>query len=121
MTNPHWRPRDAALMSDRPPEAEQRLLTTLGDPVLARLYAARGVTDPAELSLRLGDLLPAASLTGLDQAIQMLDEAIDAQAAIVSIGDFGAGGVTLPGRVMLAVREKLPPGDYRVADHFRHG
>ncbi len=121
MTNPHWRRRDAVLMSDRPPEAEQRLLTTLGDPVLARLYAARGVTDPAELSLRLGDLLPAASLTGLDQAIQTMDEAIDAQQAILIIGDFDADGATSTALMMLALREMGARVDYLVPDRFRYG
>ncbi|MEQ9563974.1 MAG: single-stranded-DNA-specific exonuclease RecJ, partial [Woeseiaceae bacterium] len=62
------------------------------DPVIARLYAARGVRREAELDYSLARLLPVSSLPGIDAAVDLLLGFRDKR--IVVIGDFDADGAT---------------------------
>ena len=63
-------------------------------PLLARLYASRGVTDKAELDYELKSLLPPASLTHATDAAHMLADAIEAEARLLIIGDYDCDGAT---------------------------
>jgi single-stranded-DNA-specific exonuclease len=63
-------------------------------PVLARIFAARGIHHPDELDQRLSKLLPFTALLGIDQAVQRLYQALKAQQRILVIGDFDADGAT---------------------------
>jgi len=62
------------------------------DPVLARLFAARGVTSPDQLDYGLAGLAPVGSLDGIDAAVELLLE--HKQDRIVVIGDFDVDGAT---------------------------
>ena len=57
-------------------------------PLLARLYAARGVKDKTELDYELKSLLPPATLTHATDAAHMLADAIEAEAKMLIIGDY---------------------------------
>src|SRR5690606_9298970 len=57
-------------------------------PVLARVYAARGVQTRDQLDLRLSRLLTPSALGGLDRACALLREAIAGDARILVVGDF---------------------------------
>lgn len=57
-------------------------------PVLARVYAARGVVSGDELDLRLARMLAPQGLGGLDAACALLVAAIAADARILVVGDF---------------------------------
>ena len=57
-----------------PPVAAQ--LSEHISPLLARLYAARGVDSVEQLSLKLNRLIPAQQMKGLDCAVNLLDQAI---------------------------------------------
>lgn len=63
------------------------------DPVLRRVYAARGV-DPAAVEPALGALHPVGSLGGVAEAAALLAAARREQAGIVIVGDFDADGAT---------------------------
>ncbi|MBI2399384.1 MAG: single-stranded-DNA-specific exonuclease RecJ [Xanthomonadales bacterium] len=63
-------------------------------PVLARVYAARGVTSPEQLDLRLTRLLAPDGLDGIDVACDLLRTAIANDARIVVVGDFDCDGAT---------------------------
>ena len=63
-------------------------------PVLARVYAARGVYTRDQLDLRLSRLLAPATLGGLDRACALLREAITNDARILIVGDFDCDGAT---------------------------
>lgn len=63
-------------------------------PVLQRVYAARGITEMAQLDTRLQALLPFHTLTDIDQAAQRLEQAIRQQQRILIVGDFDADGAT---------------------------
>ena len=63
-------------------------------PVLARVYAARGVVSGDELDLRLARMLAPQGLGGLDAACALLVAAIAADARILVVGDFDCDGAT---------------------------
>jgi single-stranded-DNA-specific exonuclease len=60
--------------------------------VLARLFAARGVTSPEQLDYGLAGLAPVGSLEGTDAAVELLLR--HKQDCIVVIGDFDVDGAT---------------------------
>lgn len=63
-------------------------------PVLARVYAARGVTSREQLDLRLSRMLTPAALGGLEAACTLLRDAITNDARILVVGDFDCDGAT---------------------------
>jgi single-stranded-DNA-specific exonuclease len=77
-----------------PAEAEQALLAAGLHPVEARLYAARGITQPDELATDLGRLLPFDLLKGAREAAARLAKAIAGQERILIVADYDADGAT---------------------------
>jgi single-stranded-DNA-specific exonuclease len=63
-------------------------------PVLARLLAARGVHDAQELKTELALLLPPAGLKGIDDAAQLLANAIAQQLRFCIVADYDCDGAT---------------------------
>jgi len=63
-------------------------------PVLARVYAARGVVSREQLDLRLSRMQPPQSLGGLDIACALLREAISSDSRVLVVGDFDCDGAT---------------------------
>lgn len=61
-------------------------------PVVARVLAARGIHEPEQLKLELRDLLPPASMRGIDQASACVMQAIKQQQRIVIAGDYDSLG-----------------------------
>lgn len=91
-------------------------------PLLARTYAARGVTDPALLNLDLAGLLPPDRLLHADRAAQRLAQALQQGQSLLLVGDFDADGAT---SCALAVRALRAFGatrvDYLVPNRFDYG
>lgn len=110
------RPLKSRRRSDRPlPAALSRL-----DPLLARLYAARGVNDPSQLELGLGRLAPVGSLAGIAEAVEVL--LAHRQRRIVVIGDFDADGATSTALVLRCLRDfGFEAVDYLVPNRFDFG
>ncbi len=96
-------------------------LTAALPPVLARIYAARGVQHPDELELSLKHLLPAQDLLGLDAALDRLELALNQQQQILIVGDFDADGATSTALMMLALRDMGAVVDFLVPDRFKYG
>src|SRR5512137_1885530 len=90
-------------------------------PLLARLYAARGVTDKAELDYELKSLLPPASLTNADAAAQILADAIEAEAKMLIIGDYDCDGATATAVGMRALKMLGADVDFLLPDRFKLG
>nr|WP_255697576.1 single-stranded-DNA-specific exonuclease RecJ [Pseudacidovorax sp. NFM-22] len=63
-------------------------------PLLARLYAARGVASADELDDGLARLLPPAGLRGADAAARLLADAIAADRRICVVADYDCDGAT---------------------------
>ena len=90
-------------------------------PVLQRIYAARGIR-PEDARPRLSTLLPPDGLPGLDQAVDLLRNAIERQARIVVVGDFDADGATGTAVAVLGLRLLgAARVGYRVPHRLRHG
>ncbi len=102
-----------------PPSVEQ--LKTHLSPLLARLYAARGIVSATQLELKLQGLIPAQQLKGLNEAVTLLDRAIEQQQRILIVGDFDADGATSTALMVLALRQMSANVDYLVPDRFKYG
>lgn len=63
-------------------------------PVLARIFAARGVKDASELDLRLSRLPSPSSLKQIHEAAGLISDAVMADERIVVVGDFDADGAS---------------------------
>lgn len=91
-------------------------------PVLARVYAARGVTSPEEMQHRLKLLASPTQLKGLEEAIVLLAAAVKSQQRILVVGDFDADGATSTALTVLALRAiGARYVDYLVPNRFRFG
>ncbi len=90
-------------------------------PLLRRLYAARGL-DPDSAQLHLAKLLPPQQLSGLNQALDLLQTAIETNQHIVIVGDFDCDGAT---GTAVAVRGLRVLGaqnvSYAVPNRLEHG
>jgi single-stranded-DNA-specific exonuclease len=90
------------------------------DRLLQRIYAARGVTGPAELDYGLHRMLPVSSLAGIDEAVALIRRY--AGERIMVIGDFDADGATSTALVMRCLREYgISDVEYLVPNRFRFG
>ena len=63
-------------------------------PLLQRVHSARGSTDAQQALPRLADLLPFQGMSGIDTAVDLLQDAIARDAHIVVVGDFDCDGAT---------------------------
>jgi single-stranded-DNA-specific exonuclease len=63
-------------------------------PLLRHVYAARGASTHALAQPRLAQLLSPDTLGGIDEATQLLADAMDTQRHIVVVGDFDCDGAT---------------------------
>ena len=64
------------------------------NPRLARVLAARGISDPAQLDHDLAALLPPGGMPDLERAAGLVADAIEAGQRILIVGDFDADGAT---------------------------
>jgi len=109
---------------DAPPRACHSLEAAGVHPLLARLFAARGVRSIDELSDDTARLLPPAALKGATEAAALLARAIEADARICVVADYDCDGATacavaLRGLAMLGARREALR--YVVPDRQLHG
>ena len=89
-------------------------------PFIAQLLARRGVQSELELELKLKHLL-APNMKGLQDAIQIIDQAIDENKKIVIVGDYDADGATSTALMVLVLGEMGADVNYLVPDRFKYG
>lgn len=82
------------LERDIPPRACWALEQAGIHPLLARLYAARGVQNKEELDDGLAHLLPPHTLKGAQEAAQLLADAIAANMSLCIVADYDCDGAT---------------------------
>ncbi|MBS0446832.1 MAG: single-stranded-DNA-specific exonuclease RecJ [Proteobacteria bacterium] len=111
-------------LRDAPPRTVWALEQAGFHPLLARLYAGRGVRDPCELDDAFAHLHAPAELRQADAAARLLADAIDAGRRIGIVADYDCDGATacavaLRGLALLgAPRDRL---GYVVPDRAVHG
>jgi len=82
------------LTRDVPPRSAWALEQSGVHPLLARLYAARGVQAPDELDDALAKLLPPSGLKGAQDAARLLADAIAADRRLCVVADYDCDGAT---------------------------
>lgn len=90
-------------------------------PLLARIYAARGVTDPKQLDAEFAGLLPLTQLKNAVTMAQMLAEAIVAKQRLLIVADYDADGATACAVGLRALRAFGATVDYLVPNRFEYG
>jgi single-stranded-DNA-specific exonuclease len=79
---------------DIPPRSVYALEQAGVHPLLARLYAARGVTSTAQIDDSLAKLLPPDGLLGIDAAATLLADAIAQGKRLCVVADYDCDGAT---------------------------
>lgn len=111
----------STIIKRRQPTIDPQLLSDL-HPVLARVYAARGLEDPRQIGRSLKELLPDTKLKGIDAAVHRLIQALEDQQSILIVGDFDCDGATSTALAVLALRMmNASHVDYLVPNRFEYG
>ncbi|MGV7206632.1 single-stranded-DNA-specific exonuclease RecJ [Oxalobacteraceae bacterium A2-2] len=90
-------------------------------PVLARLYAARGLADPGELASELGAMIPPSGLLHVDAAAVFLADAIAAGRSMVIVADYDCDGATACAVALRGLRSMGARIDFIVPNRFEYG
>ncbi len=104
------------------PMPEQSAIDELGDidPLHARLYAMRGLTQAAQLDYSLAQLAPVGSLENIDAAANLVISSREQR--IVVVGDFDVDGATSTALVLRCLREfGFADVEYLVPNRFDYG
>ncbi len=109
---------------DVPPRAAHALEQAGVSPLMARLLAARGIRNMAEMSDDLAQLLPPSSMLGAQQAAERLVQALLDHERICIVADYDCDGATacavaVRGLRMLGARDENVV--YIVPDRRAHG
>ena len=97
-------------------------LTSQGmPPILARIYAARGISDPSMLGEALDGMLPPDSLKGIHAAVSLLSGSIAANGRILIIADYDCDGATACAVAVRGLRMMGAHVDYLVPNRLVHG
>jgi single-stranded-DNA-specific exonuclease len=90
------------------------------DPLFARLYALRGVTDAGHLDYGLAGLAPVSALDNVDAAVELLIAHRDKR--IIVVGDFDVDGATSTALMLRCFRAfGFSDVDYLVPNRFDYG
>ena len=110
------------VVRDVPPRAAWALEQAGVHPLLARLFAARGVSSAEELQDDLARLLPPAQLKGVHEAAVLLADAIAAGQRLCFVADYDCDGATACAVGMRGLKLLgAPHVDYLVPDRVVDG
>ncbi|MFM0387833.1 single-stranded-DNA-specific exonuclease RecJ [Paraburkholderia dipogonis] len=90
-------------------------------PVLARLYAARGVCMPDEIETGLARLVPPAGLKGCEDAAVLLADAIQNKRRMLVVADYDCDGATACAVAVRGLRMFGGQIEYLVPNRFEYG
>lgn len=90
-------------------------------PLLARIYAARGIAETGQLDTDLKRLLPFPLLKGAEPMAALLADAIAAQKKILIVADYDADGATACAVGMRGLGAMGARVDYIVPNRFEYG
>jgi single-stranded-DNA-specific exonuclease len=103
------------------PEAAAALAAAGIAPVLARVYAARGVCAVGELDVDLAGLPTWTTLKGIDAATARLAHAIEAGERLLIVADYDADGATACATGVRGLRAMGAKVDFLVPNRFEFG
>ena len=90
-------------------------------PVLARVYASRGLADPRELETGLQALVPPGALRQIDAAAVYLADAIAAAKKMTIVADYDCDGATACATAIRGLAAMGARVDYIVPNRFEYG
>ena len=102
-------------------EVQNQLIEAGISPLLAKLYAARGVVSANELDVALGHLIPPEQLTNNTQMAKLLADAIAEKKSILVVGDYDADGATATAVAVKGLRSLGAIVDFLVPNRFEYG
>ncbi len=103
---------------DVPPRAAWALEQAGIHPLLARLYAARGVASAAELDDALIHLLPPTQLKGASEAAQLLADAMKNGLRVCIVADYDCDGATACAVALRGLRQLGAPLGWQAVDYL---
>jgi single-stranded-DNA-specific exonuclease len=105
-----------------PSPADEAALIRHGlHPILARLYAARGVRMPDEIETGLARLTSPFGLKGAAEAARLLADAIEANKRLLVVADYDCDGATACAVAVRGLRMFGAQVDYLVPNRFEYG
>ncbi len=90
-------------------------------PVLARVYAARGIEEPAQLDVDWSRLAPFEGLKNVCEMARFIAEAIAARKRLLIVADYDSDGATACAVGIRALRKFGASVDYLVPNRFEYG
>ncbi|MEX3605357.1 MAG: single-stranded-DNA-specific exonuclease RecJ [Burkholderia sp.] len=90
-------------------------------PILARLYAGRGVTCPEDIETTLARLVPPTSLKGCTDAAVLLADTLAARKRMLVVADYDCDGATACAVAVRGLRMLGASIDYLVPNRFEYG
>ncbi len=112
-------------MEIKPRQADEKIVSALVadgiNPLLARLYAARGVVSKNELETSLSGIIPPEQLTNAHEMAKLLADAIAENKKLLVIGDYDADGATATAVAVKGLRSMGAQVDFLVPNRFEYG
>lgn len=90
-------------------------------PVLARIFAARGISEPAELSTGLSGMIPPKQLLNIGKAAVFLADAIAGGQKMTVIADYDCDGATACAVALRGLKLMGARVDFMVPNRFDNG
>jgi single-stranded-DNA-specific exonuclease len=103
------------------PIAVARLVSAGVSPLMARLYAGRGIASAEAIGGGPADLIPPQALRGSADAARLLADAIARRAKVLVVGDYDCDGATGVAVGVLGLRALGAVVDYLVPNRFDYG
>lgn len=103
------------------PVTAYRLLNEGVDPVMARIYAGRGISSKAEIGNGLDGLIHYSQLTDAVKAAEVLLDAIEKGRRIVIVSDYDADGATACAAGLRALKAFGANVGYLIPNRLEHG
>ncbi len=119
---PTSEPKNSQIRTRPYPFRESEMLRQQGvHPVLARLYAARGLKNIQELSTELSSLFAPAGLLHINAAAQFLADAIAEHKTFIIVADYDCDGATACAVALRGLRMMGAQVDFIVPNRFEYG
>ncbi len=104
------------------PESAAKSLQNGGmSPLMARLFAARGIAGISQIAANLSGLLPPHTLTNNQKMAKLLADAIQANKKLLVVGDYDADGATATAVAVKGLRAFGADVDFLVPNRFEYG
>ena len=112
-----------AVISARPVREEYAALLAASGlhPLLARIFASRGVATPQQMATDFGALVPLTRLHNVERMAVMLADAIAARQRLLILADYDSDGATACAVGMRALLAFGANVDYLVPNRFEYG